>query len=497
MTGAPRAGRVVRALRLVALVWVLVEAVWVARQIGEVPHYGDTPEYLELARTGAPDAWRGPAYPLFLRALHRLAGAAGEASWELDPHAEWPELLAGPTECAAPGWMAAVQVVQLLVGLAAAWLLVRTLLAAAGREGRATAVLLAALVTFDPLVAHFQMSLMTDGLALSALLALLAAWIRILRGRTGFGWPLVLVAAWVAAAALRPEKNAVLALAVGAGSAFAWVRARRADAPAEPRRRVLRAAGAGVVACAASLLLAASLSGNERDGGRWPLATLVLQSRVVYPHLEEVWDDLAPATRERIPREAAAFYDASIHNVRAVVDAASEGDSELRAELTRDMAGAALRDRPLALLADVAGDAAENVLATLGFYVRWALWVRRGERTDDLLTRPFETVWNFVVMAQHDPAWTHVVVTLAGLAFVALALVTLIRRGDRPVIPGSARDACLVPVAALWLANALVFALSQSLVELRYTLISHALLLLGVYGGSLRRSADGLPGSPG
>ena len=70
--------------RILLLTWLALVglqaalgAAWIARNLTWVPDYGDTAEFVQLARTLKVDTYRGIAYPALLAGIERLPGGKG------------------------------------------------------------------------------------------------------------------------------------------------------------------------------------------------------------------------------------------------------------------------------------------------------------------------------------------------------------------------------------------------------------------------------------
>jgi hypothetical protein len=485
----PRAA--LRALLLALLALPLAAgATWTLRNLGSIPHYGDSLDYVELAQTGRVDDYRGVAYPAFLSLVHRLAP---DEDWLVGLESEVLELPTAPIAChAAPG-LVYVQLAQLGLALLAALYVLGVVLdvPALRREwgaGRARALHLglALLLVLDPLVAHYSLAVMTDGLTLWSCGVAAAAWAELtVRRRSPLRSGLVLFGAATLASSLRPEKAMVLlgtaALAPAAGLLLARLRPA-----AGPSRRGLGTALA-VVVLAFGLVTGLKSAAPASDDDRWPLTTTLLHFRLVYPHLEEIHPALPPEVRERITPEAAAFYDRKIHNSWKVMDAVSGGDPELRDELTRAMVATALREVPGKIALDCAGDTFENLFTTPFLHARAAAWEERGGDLASLPRGSNGSVWNLVFLSYHDPAASRALVTASWVALLAAAAAAVVLRRRRavPRREGARPLATALPFLSLWVVNSAVFALSANFVEFRYALFSHALLVAVLYGALL------------
>jgi len=475
------------------LVYLGLAAAWTVANLGDIPHYGDTMEYLAVANGRLErDAFRGPLYPALLRGLDALDGPApfrAPMAWERVREAA----------CRGAPVLAVLQVGQLLLCALALVCFVR----ATGPSPSVHRVLpagqerwLVALLLFDPLVAHFSLAVMPDSLALSASLLFLVGSIHLARMRTR---PHQLAAACVAlvsflvAAGVRPEKRVVLIVTLFlTGLVWFAYRHRRGMLP-EPR--AWRRAGALLVCVGVAALAIRPGTSDERSGtsrsdersgtSRWDLSTTILHQRVIWPHLTEVYDKLPASVQERIPRPLARFYDERIHNPWGVFNGTLQADEQERRALTRVIVPVVLAERWPELLQDVAGDLIENVVATPSYYARLGAWMAQGEPRS-AFERSFEaTPWTYFTFAWHHPRLSRVYAgagaAVTGAAFV-LALVG-IRRRRLPAGPWWGIVA--VPVGLFLVTNAGAFAASANLVHIRYALAAHVVGLLWVYRAAL------------
>ena len=467
-----------------AVAYLGLAAAWTGANLGDIPHYGDTMEYLAIANGRVErDAYRGPLYTALLRGLDALDGPArfrAPIAWERVHTAA----------CRGAPVLAVLQVGQLVLCALALLFFVRaTGSSPSVRRGLPVGQerLLVALLLFDPLVAHFSLAVMPDSLALSASLLFLVGSIHLARMRT---WPHQLAAASVAlvsflvAASLRPEKRIVLiAGLVLTGLVWFACRHRRGVLP-EPR--AWRRAGALLVGVGVAALAIQLGTPTEGSGTwRWDLSTTILHQRGIWPHLSEVYDELPASVQERIPRRLARFYDERIHNPWAVFNETLRADEQERRALTRAIVPVVLSELWPELLLDIAGDMIENVVATPSYYARLAAWMAQGEPRS-AFERSFEaTPWTYFTFAWHHPLLSRAYAGAgAAVTMTALALALGgIRRRRLPAGPWWGNVA--VPVGLFLVMNAGAFAASANLVHIRYALAAHVVGLLWVYRGAL------------
>lgn len=469
--------------RVVATAYVVVLALslvaglrWGAAELGSVPHYGDSREYLELAEELRVDAYRGIGYPLLLAGLGRLVGASALADFPT-----WEE--AGP--CVAPAELQIVQWVQIAVGVAALAIALSVLARPLGL-GRLALVGLVLVPATDPLVLHLETAILTDAPALAGSLCACAALSRL--ATTGALAPSAVAfgLAFVATSLLRVEKTWVLAATALATAV--WLAWRRSG-------RVRAAVVLGTAAGSVALVLAIG-STVATDHGRWTLRESVLHQRVVFPNLTAIRSDLPRPWKRRIDRATAERYDEHIRFARREVNRLAAGDPAVRAELTDVLAREAWRQRGWAIARDVLADACENVFATVSFLARGLLFEALGEERFRELVHTDGVAWTLTRLTQHHPGRARAHLALGAAAFAAaLPLAVLGVRRRRRAAGGAGTEVAtgaraLVPFALFVVANACAFALMADLVHIRYAVLAHVFALACVHGSALGWAAS-------
>lgn len=396
---------------VVGALQVLLGIAWWCGDLGMVPAYGDTQEYLRSALTLQADQYRTLGYPLLVRASMYASTWAGL-----------------PVQLP-------LYLLQTALAAAAAWYLARSL-PWVSRRGAAAAT---AVVVTSPLVVHYATSLLSDSVASSLFVLALAGLGRVLVGgdRRPGTWSLTVLAA-LAAALLRPEKCEVL-LALALVLIPVAVVARRRHRPGGGRRVA--------VAVAVLLVIPALLGGvinratQTADLGRPQGLAPVLMSRVVWPHLAEIRAELPPVARAHISAADAATFDldpnASLPMTERLRALDRGGDA-----LTWAAVRAALR----CCAVDVAGSTALSVAAYTAAPVVFAVEGVGHPLVD--VPADGADVWNLTRMNAAHPTLTDL---LAGVSLVLLGLLAaaalvgwwsrsrtvgrpLARRGNRVVL---------------------------------------------------------------
>lgn len=480
-TAAPiAAGRALGALALGT--YLLVGAVWLLRHFGEVPHYGDTFTYLEFARRMEVNAHRGFLYPMLLSLTGRNCLEESRPR-NLPLRAE--EAQDDLTTCSYPGCWMSVQVGQTAAFFAAIWYFLSVL---ARPCSKVTVTILSLIVALDPLVAHYNLALMTDALATTGALVFCAALYGLVTAKAEekvrtVVHALLLVIGTFLACGVRVEKWLIF-VATTAATVATWALAKRFGG-----RRLAVAALLVLTAVALSRGLQRKYQTVSDDW--WTVGESAVHFRLIYPNLRRIYDQLPDGVRARLSREDAAEYDQTINNIRGVVNRITKGDAEIRHRLTEQMARTAVRQLWPSLMADIGHDFVTNLLATYTFWAQLAvreLW--RNEAVRELpgavVVRrwlPSSTAyWNFTRLTMHHRRWIQVHMYLSWFLIgtaTLLSVVTALRWVRRR--PRTVSWSALLPwTPALWLwfFNAAAFAASVNISNVRYMIFSHVMILV-------------------
>jgi hypothetical protein len=453
-----------------------VGVAWTSIDLGDLPPYGDTGEYIDLSRVLRVDQYRGILYPALLAVATRWWG-----SFELD---EEPSALG-------------VQLLQLgtcLLSLAyflSVFVDMRSLRRARGRRLAAAATgVLFLLLFFDPLLAHFNLSIMPDGLALSASMVFCAALgdLGVRRSPPALSGALLLLGLLLAAG-LRVEKGYVM-LATGVVTAAFWLATGRRHPAALPPGLRRRATAALLVVSTGFVGAALVQRAFYQPSDRWPAWTNIVHQRIIFPNLHLAYADLPPEAKLLIRPLDAVLYDMRIHNTWTVIDRVTGNDPVKRDRLTRQLIGPVVKKRWAAIAGSTLTDTLEHVLAPFSFYARLAPWLWGGEKESAFRVHFEATPWTYYKLAGPHPRLSRLFVRLAGAVLVVAVVLSLLQlrasvaEGGWNVTPQTL--VLLAPIVAFCTVNALAFSLVAALVHIRYAIFAHAAVLLLVYTGAMR-----------
>ncbi|MGY4643129.1 hypothetical protein [Cellulomonas sp. URHB0016] len=423
------------AVAVTGVVQVLLGLWWWCANLGSIPEYGDTPEYLVESVTFAIDGYRTLAYPLVLRAAMDVGDTLG---------IPWHPLVAG---------------VQLVVSVLATWFLVRAVTPTMQR--RWVAAVTAVVVTL-PLPLHYTVAVLTDSLAASALLVFAAGLARVVARDDRRPAAVVAVAGGCAASVLiRPDRTYICLGIAGVAGIYLLVRLLR-------HHLTMRAFGVGVVilvTCAVVPAFAATALNEQTQtadlGRQQQTVSGALFDRIAYEHLEELAPLLDPEIAAEVPDPPAV----------EAFDSRGTALAQLRASTGADGVNAVIRAAIGCCALEVAGQTALDVAhVALGPFAVSADWLSGASTYSQ---------WDFTRMAGPQPALSRAVmawsVVMSALLVLVIAVVSVACR--RGWAEDKALGGVLLVLGTTALACAAFFTLMTSLdPNPRYTLVTQMII---------------------
>lgn len=428
-----------------------VGIVWWVGNLGTIPAYGDTSQYLQLAESLRVDSYRTLFYPLLLRAADRIARS-------LDAPRQLP-----------------IYVLQTAAALLSLAYLGRTLwdvtagserfafLATASPRLRRLMIGSFAVVVFTaPLVNHFALSVMTDSLAASFTTAGTAALVRIaVLGDVRLATAL---AAWTAIAAagwMRAEKVGVFALvilstlaALGRGRG---VLAFSAVVPRAKRVRVL-ALLVTLLLTPGAVVLVVNRATQTADYG-WPPLTVSVRLfvRTAWPRLAAIRPLLSPEAQAAVSQADAERFDANYNEYLSLVprlQRTARGSDRL----VNEISFTALRRRWIDIAASTVADALEYAVPMVAYPLDLTVRATPG------------SWWTYSRMNMAHPTLTRVYLIGATAVLLAVQLPLLVLGViHRPQRDPRVRLAIGLIVGTA-LVNGVLYALGNGLQNVRYAL---------------------------
>lgn len=390
-------GLLTRACWVVGALQAVLGVVWWCGNLGMTPGYGDTQEYLRYAQTLSVDQYRTLGYPLLVRGSMYLSTWAGL-----------------PVQLP-------LYLVQTALTVAVAWYLVRSV-PSVSRRGAAAAT---TVIATSPLVVHYAASVLSDSVASSLLVLALAGFGRVVfRGdRRPVTWVLSAVGA-LGTALMRPEKPQVLgALALVLLIAVAVVRWRgRLTTPGRVRR--VAVAVVALLVLPAIVATVVNHATQTADLGRPQGLTPVLMSRIVWPHLTEIRNQLPAAAQARISEADAEAFDAQGTTAFAITDLMRQADGGGNAVIDAAYA-ASLRCCALDIASATGREAAEFAVTPFTFAAESVGYVAVGTPSAT------PAIWDLTRMNGAHPKLSDLLIGTSLVLLVLLALAAVSSRLGR------------------------------------------------------------------
>ena len=138
------------AVCIIMYIQIVSGILWIVANIGNVPPFGDSDEYLELSRTFAPDEYRPILFPIILRMVQNAAAVINIPYQTL------------------------LYIIQLIISFCAIYCAVRYISRSAGyNPGILVKLYITTYVWSLPMILWFNCTVLTDSLSLSALIWML------------------------------------------------------------------------------------------------------------------------------------------------------------------------------------------------------------------------------------------------------------------------------------------------------------------------------------
>lgn len=265
---------------------ILLGIVWVIFNITHIPLYGDTPEYLESAKTLKIDGWRSIGYPLIIKFFTLFGEKLG---------------------------ITLLFLAQLGTSLLAAYYALKTLvlIAPLHKEVKNIHILvLSAVLAFQPIPLHLSLSLLTDSFALSLTVIFFSALARYLISKKQIDYHLIaIVTSSLVASILIRQDKAILATAILSVLAIVLIKFKKKTQL--------------IFAC---LLIALSLLtylGNsqlqkESPNRPNPNPEFIAFDLTARGRMEEHYNQMPRLIKERIPLDLAKSWDETPSNWAAI-----------------------------------------------------------------------------------------------------------------------------------------------------------------------------------
>ena len=175
----------------VILAFISIASLWVLLNLSHEPRYGDTAEYWKLSSTLNVDSWRTVGYPFILKIIG------------LVPNDTITRVL--------------VYLLQLVAAFGAAYYFFATInkFSSIKIRSRVTIIAVSILLTATPMVAHFNLSILTDGLATSFMIIGMSGIVRLMLDNKPSRQTIIITfVSIIFAGLIREERSAIFAFTI-------------------------------------------------------------------------------------------------------------------------------------------------------------------------------------------------------------------------------------------------------------------------------------------
>lgn len=428
------------------LINVFVGAIWMARNISFIPSYGDTTEYLQLSKNLIVDQYRGIFYPYFINRSDYAAEAMGIKLQH------------------------AIYLFQILVMFFSVKFLAFVLLPnTIQKRGRLlTALVIATVVSLDPLVAHFSLTILTDSLATSFTLMYLSFLILALKeaSKRTFFYIAISACFFIPMSLIRVDKfyfGLIVFLSFLVILAF--------HKKAQKTEIIFSICCIFTAAACVSFIKSETQIYNQN---RPPLDVSSLAfNRVVWPRMSNAYDYFPVKIKEIVTKAEAEKFDEHNNNVYPfLTKMLKEKDGK---EIISTITLTTLEHFPLQVVAKTAFDFLKYTLPNLAFPLE----------SLGVLPTSVATEWTISRMAMSQPKLTKYFLLLGALSFFSMLVLGskyLIYKNKTGVLNSrKVTNPAIIVLSLAIIVNSMLFALEAGMdAHIRYALPSYTIILTGL-----------------
>lgn len=380
-------------ITVAVLIFVLLDAfagaIWISRNISDIPQYGDTTEYLKLSKDLVVDQYRGILYPYFINRSNYMADLLGLNIQHV------------------------IYFFQILLTFFSSQLLAFAVLPKLHKRDfsrQLTAFITGVVVLLDPLVAHFSLTILTDSLATSFTMFFLSFLIFALKDtKKQISYIAIATCFFILMSLIRVEK---LYFGLIVFLSFVVLLAFRNKGTDNFGKIAIIFSICSIfmaVACVSFIKSETQIYNPNRP----PLDISSLAfNRVVWPRMSNAYEYFPVKIKEKITKAEAEKFDEHNNNVYPFLTKTLQHNDgkEFISSITR----ITLEHFPLQVAAKIAFDFAKYTLPNLAFPLE-ALGI---------LPTSVATDWTITRMDMSQPRLTKVFLLLGALSFFAMLAYT-------------------------------------------------------------------------
>ena len=289
------------AVCIIMYIQIVSGILWIVANIGNVPPFGDSDEYLELSRTFAPDEYRPILFPIILRMVQNAAAVINIPYQTL------------------------LYIIQLIVSFCAIYCAVRYISRSAGyNPGILVKLYITTYVWSLPMILWFNCTVLTDSLSLSALIWMLIGLSKYVKD--GKSDPLLwagIIVMYLLQALMRSDRTysalVMIILCIAIRTVHDLIKGKGNQDGNEKSGKRLLVTLMPVLLVVFGLIMVISVNhATQKPGSKGRVSTnlaFVLLDRVVWPNMERNYEYFPDEIKEVISIEEAQVFDSHNNNV--------------------------------------------------------------------------------------------------------------------------------------------------------------------------------------
>ncbi len=414
---------------------LLVGLIWIACNLSHIPQYGDTPEYLFLSKQLRVDQYRGIFYPYFIHFCNSLPYCNNFKTHTI------------------------IYSIQIVLTFFSSSFLAYSFLVFSKKNNysyqtKLLPLIIGFLVSLDPLLAHFSLTILTDSLANSFTMLFLGCLILILKNRRRIIHIIIAAICFIIISLTRVDK---FYFSLGM---FLWflffliIKNKKHNHPYKNTATffifIIFISMAGIN----SIKNKTQIYNNNRP----PLdRTCLAFNRIVWPRMSKVYDYLPENIKKNITKTEAIKFDEHNNNVYPfLVNQLAENNGK---ETINTITWITLKQFPLAILSKLIFDFTKYSLPNLAYPLELL----------GLFPMSVATDWTFSRMAMFQPLLTRIFTSISTLSFFMMLIYNLLKNISKPAWCPLTTLETLFVISSAILTNSILFTLEAGMdAHIRY-----------------------------
>ncbi|NCB85463.1 MAG: hypothetical protein EOM44_13380 [Bacteroidia bacterium] len=436
---------------------IIIGAVWISRNFDKIPQYGDTVEYLHLASTLEVDQYRGILYPYFINTANFIAC-----------------YLSVELHCI-------IYFFQIIIVFFSSWLLTLAFLPPfiltqttqnsncnILRQG--IALITTMVVIFDPLIAHFSLTILTDSFSTSFTILFLSFLIFSLRKKNFYAFYVLIASVFFILMSLtRIDKLYLGFFVFSIYISILFFEKRKLKC------KFFKTISFSIVTMLVSVVLVFFVKNQTQvfNHDRPPLDVISLAfNRVVWPRMSESYKYFPDYIKEKITLEDSLEFDKHNNNVYPFLTKILKENNGQK--IIGTITFITFKHFPFQVLSKTLFDFLKYTLPNFTFYLE----------AINFLPLSIATDWTITRMAMFAPNLTFVFLVIGFISFIMLIIINTINVLNKKIFfsyfkaTEKKADLGLLVISSAVVVNSMLFSFESGMdAHVRYALPSYVIIL--------------------